>query len=252
MAASQWEPMAAGDSGLHRMDPRAKMIIATAFSLVVAMGRGWSMLGLALGLGLLVIILARVPWGPVFKRLAVVNFFIAFLWLTLPFTLVTGDDGWRFTLDPRGVEMALVITLKANAIVLVVMGMVSTTPVVRLLHALHHMKVSDKLVHLFMFFFRYIHVFNQEYQRMRRAMRVRAFVPKSNLHTYRAMANLVGMLLVRSYDRAERVYQAMLCRGFTGTYWVLDHFHWHRRDTWLSYLAALGLAVMVWAAAAMP
>lgn len=251
MAASQWEPMAAGDSCLHRMDPRAKMIIATVFSLVVAMGRGWTMLGLALGLGLLAMALARLPWGLVLKRMLVVNFFIAFLWVMLPFTLTT-QGGWSLSVDRGGAALALAITLKANAIVLVLMSLVSTTPVVRLLHALHHMKVSDKLVHLFMFFFRYIHVFNQEYQRMRAAMRVRAFVPRSNLHTYRSIAHLVGMLLVRSYDRAERVYQAMLCRGFTGTYWVLDHFHWHRRDMVFSYAGAASMAVLIIAGVGLP
>ena len=45
-----------------------------------------------------------------------------------------------------------------------------------------------------------------------------------NGHSYRTFGYLVGMLLVRSFDRSERVLAAMKCRGFRGQYWLLDHF----------------------------
>lgn len=246
-AINPFEPLAFGHTWLHRRDPRAKLLLAAGFSLLVAVGQGWAMLVSALVMGIITVAASRPPLGPVFKRLVAVNVFIAFLWVMLPVSITSGPEGWSLGWDRAGVILALTVTLKANAIVLVLLGLVATTPVVRLLHALHHLRLSDKLVHLFMFFFRYIHVFNQEYHRLRMAMRVRAFRPGTNLHTYRATANLVGMLLVRSYDRAERVYQAMLCRGFSGTYWVLEHFEWGPRDTALSLtgvaaLIGLGLA----------
>lgn len=238
-----FEPLAQGNSLLHKLDPRAKMLVAAGFSLIVAMGSNRLMLGLALALGILCVITARLPLRHIIGRLAIVNVFIAFLWIMLPWSLQT-QEGWSLSIDPIGLRTTVAVTLKANAIVLVMLGLVSTSPMVRLLHGLHHMRVSNKLVHLLMFFFRYIHVFNQEYSRMRMAMKVRAFVPRTNMHTYRAMAHLVGMLLVRSYDRAERVYQAMLCRGFTGTYWVLEHFHWHKRDSVFCIIGGLALLVL--------
>jgi cobalt/nickel transport system permease protein len=51
------------------------------------------------------------------------------------------------------------------------------------------------------------------------------------------------MLLVRSYDRADRVFQAMLCRGFHGVFYSLKTFSWQRRD-WLFLVTSL-LALIV-------
>jgi cobalt/nickel transport system permease protein len=70
-------------------------------------------------------------------------------------------------------------------------------------------------------------------------MKARAFRPAFSLHTYRSYANLVGMLLVRSVDRAERVHAAMLCRGYTGRFWFHDHFRFTRLDLAGAALAAL-------------
>jgi cobalt/nickel transport system permease protein len=61
-------------------------------------------------------------------------------------------------------------------------------------------------------------------------MRARCFRPGVNLHSYRSYAQLMGMLLVRSLDRAERVGEAMLCRGYAGKLPVFDHFSPQRRD----------------------
>jgi cobalt/nickel transport system permease protein len=65
---------------------------------------------------------------------------------------------------------------------------------------------------------------------MRRAITIRSFQAKTNLHTYRTYAYLVGMLLVRSFDHSQRIYKAMLCRGFTGNFPIISHFELKRRD----------------------
>ena len=86
------------------------------------------------------------------------------------------------------------------------------------------------MVHLFFFCFRYIHVIHQEYQRLTKAMKIRGFKPRTNLHTYRAYAYLVGMLLVRSFDRSRRIVAAMKCRGFNGPFYILHHYQMKRYD----------------------
>ena len=84
-------------------------------------------------------------------------------------------------------------------------------------------------------------------------MRIRGFVPRTNIHTYRSYAYLVGMLLVRSYDRAERIHKAMLCRGFSGKYYTLSRSSIKIGDIlYLSLMLAaiLGLAFLQWKAIA--
>ncbi len=56
-------------------------------------------------------------------------------------------------------------------------------------------------------------------------MKVRGFRPHMDRHTYRSMGNLFGMLLVRAYDRSQRILAAMKCRNFQGRFYLLDHFH---------------------------
>ncbi len=102
---------------------------------------------------------------------------------------------------------------------------------------------------IFFFAWRYLHVLEEEHRRMVNALKVRGFEPATNLHTYRTYAYLVGLLFVRGYDRGERVYKAMLCRGFDGTFWLLHHFRLQPRDIALAVgmgVLTLGLAGMEW------
>ena len=87
---------------------------------------------------------------------------------------------------------------------------------------------------------------NEEFRRLVQAMKIRGFQPRTNLHTYRSYAYLAAMLLVRSYDRADRVFQAMLCRGFHGTFYSLRIFSWQRRDWWFLGTSMPALAVLLY------
>ena len=111
-----------------------------------------------------------------------------------------------------------------NAIVLTLIVLLGTLDTVTLGHAMSHLRVPDKLTHLFLFTVRYLDVLRREYLRLRAAMKTRAFRPRMTGQTCRAYGYLVGMLLVRSYERAERVHRAMLCRGFRGRFHLLSHF----------------------------
>jgi cobalt/nickel transport system permease protein len=66
-----------------------------------------------------------------------------------------------------------------------------------------------------------------------------------NGHSYRAIGYLVGMLLVRSFDRSERVLAAMKCRGFRGRYYMLDHFCFVPRRDGPFCAAMLALAAVL-------
>ncbi len=240
------EAAAQGHSLLHRLDPRAKLVVALAFTLVIAVGQDLLPAALGLGIGVLVVLLARLPLRLVLRRLAMVNVFVVFLWVFMPWRLEMNAGGLGLVHDPRGLFLAGLITVKVNGLFLALLGLLGTSRVNEILHALDHLRLPGKLVSLFLLFHRYIFVIYQEYRRLTRAMLARGFRPGTNLHTYRAYAHLVGMLLVRSFDRAERVYRAMLARGFEGTFWLLDHFHWQRRDTVFSVAAGVVVLGLVW------
>jgi cobalt/nickel transport system permease protein len=245
------EPFSTGNSIIHGLDPRVKIIVVTLFSVVVATSSRFLALLPALAISLFLVTMAKLPIKKVFYRLLLVNGLILFLWLVLPFTY----NGHKlFTIGPfiatkEGILLAGQITIKSNSILLSMIALLSTTPIVSLGHAMGQLHFPDKITHLFLFTFRYIHVIYKEYHKLTNAMRVRGFVPRTNMHTYKSYAYLVGMLLVRSYDRAERIHKAMLCRGFDRRYYSLTQFSLKMEDIFcLSLMLAVisGLAVLQW------
>jgi cobalt/nickel transport system permease protein len=77
-------------------------------------------------------------------------------------------------------------------------------------------------------------------------MKIRGFAPRTNLHTYRSYAYLVGMLFVRAAARAERVHQAMRCRGFDGRFHSLAVFAPHPANQWFAAAAASVMSILLW------
>lgn len=226
------EELANGDSLIQRLDPRVKIVLVFLFSVVVAVSNRLPVLMWALVLALLIVLTARVPAKELLRRLIPVNMLIAFLWLFLPFTFAGKPLFYMGSLPVthEGVLYATQISIKSNAMMLMLIALVATTPIFTLGHAMHELGISKKIVHLFFFTFRYIHVMHREYVRLLNSMKIRGFRPKTNLHTYRSFAYMVGMLLVRSFDRAQRVYNAMLCRGYKGNLYSLSKFSLKGRD----------------------
>ena len=124
------------------------------------------------------------------------------------------------------------------------MAMISTSYLSTLGYALNRLKVPEKIIYLLLITYRYIFVIEQEYQRLIRAARIRCFEPGTNLHTYRTYAYLVGMLFVRASARAERVYQAMICRGFSGKFHTLQDFTFTGYDLGWAFALGSGLIIM--------
>ena len=214
------EEFSQNTSPVHRLDPRFRIVVAALFSIQIAVSFDFALLAGALFIALVLTFMARLPVFPVLRRLLLVNVFVLFLWLFLPFT-TPGEEILRsgpLTMTREGLALAGAITVKSNAIVLTILALIGTLPVAVFGHALQRLRVPRALCHLLLLTYRYVFVIEQEYLKLIRAMRIRGFVPRTDLHTYRSMGNLMGMLLVRSLERSERVHQAMRCRGFQGTF----------------------------------
>ena len=221
-----------GDSILHRLDPRVKLICCVLFSIVMAVCRTWDALLVGLGFSIIWVFMAKLPLGKVVARLIMVNGLIAILWVVIPFA-VKGQSVFSigpFVASREGINYALQITIRSNAIILALLSLLATSSMFSLGHAMGKLGIPDKAVQLLLFAYRYIHVIHMEYRRLMNAMKVRGFQPRTNLHTYKTYAYLVGMLLVKSYDRAERIRRAMLCRGFKGKYYDLTEYRLHASD----------------------
>ena len=117
------------------------------------------------------------------------------------------------------------------------------------LKALQKIKVPDGLIQLLMFTYRYIFLFLDEEKRIFVGATSRGFVKRTNLSSLKTMANLVGMLLVHSFERTERIRDAMVSRGYNGRLKILDEFTLSPKDfikASLIIAAALLLNLFPW------
>ncbi len=237
---------------LAGIDPRTRLIAAVCFSLLVTAVDSLPTLAAALA----VVVFGAAWTGALgqqrWKRLIPVNLLVLMLLGLLP---LSGGATPVLSVGPivvarEGLVQALWIGLKANAIVLGVLVLLARLEMASIGHALGRLGVPEKLTYLLLFTVRYLEVLQREYTRLWAAMKMRGFRPRVDGHTYRSFGYLVGMLLVRSVDRADRIVAAMKCRGFCGRFHPLDHAALTVRDVWFSSLVLLvlaGLAALEWA-----
>ncbi|WP_238121369.1 MULTISPECIES: cobalt ECF transporter T component CbiQ [unclassified Xanthobacter] len=179
---------------------------------------------LTLAAGVLALIVAMMalvrPPGRLWLRLLHMEGFLLLLFATLPFTvsgtplLVLGP----LTASVEGVARAALIACKVSASVLLAMALLGDVDPSRLGPALRGLHVPERLTRLFVMTVRYAGLIRDEARRLHDAMRMRGFRPGSNRHTWRSYGNLIGMMLVRALDRAQRIEDAMACRGYDGRF----------------------------------
>ncbi len=235
------ERMAKGDSLLHEADPRVKVIIAILLSMEVVFLNSLLPLLVALASAVVMLAFTGIERGLLLRRILLINIFVALLWAVIPWSTPgrTVISIGPLNATSSGLLKCLFITLKCNTIVMFNISLLSTSSIFALSHALDHLKVPSVLVQLFFFSWRYLHVLEEEYTRITRAALLRGFKPGTNILTYRTYANVLGTLFVRGYDRGQRVYWAMACRGFDGTFWLLSHFKLKATDFFLISWSAL-------------
>ncbi|WP_171235056.1 cobalt ECF transporter T component CbiQ [Ruegeria sp. HKCCA6837] len=217
---------------IQGLDPRMRIVVASVFSIVTVSLSTIPGLIAALAVSIGVLLMSRLPIRRTLKRMAMMDSFIIFMLVLLPFT-TPGDAMFNlfgFPASWQGLWKATEIALTANAVILSLMVLVGTMEPVTLGHALYKLRCPEALVHLLMFTIRYIEVLREEYMRLRAAMKVRGFRPGTNWHTYRSFGYLVGMMLVRAIERSERILAAMKCRGFSGRLLLLQEFNLTLRD----------------------
>ncbi|MGC8938105.1 MAG: cobalt ECF transporter T component CbiQ [Thermodesulfovibrio sp.] len=241
------EEFSEGSFFLNKADPRLKIIVFSIFSILCATASGLKTPSLFLLYSIFSVFLARLRIKPLFSRLGVANFFILFIWIFVPLSY-PGNSHFSFAglkISQEGIFYALSITLKSNAIIIATITLLSTSSVNSLAHAMLHLKAPKKLVTVFFLFYRYITVIHEEYLKIKRAVLARGFVPKTTLHTYRTYAYIVGGMLIKSYERAEEIYRAMLCRGFQGYFPLFEHFQIRKIDIIFSVVSIFMFVVIL-------
>ncbi|OGV62201.1 MAG: cobalt ECF transporter T component CbiQ [Lentisphaerae bacterium RIFOXYC12_FULL_60_16] len=222
MGATDWieigrmDDLARLDTPMHRLDARAKIIVTLAFIGVVMSFPPHALSALTpfLFFPLVLIYGARIPMGPIVKKILLAMPFALAVGIFNPFLdrrpvlaigPVTITGGWMsFT------SILVRFLLTAGA----ALALVACTGMVRLASALGQLGVPRVFVVQLLFLHRYLFVVAQEGRNVLRSVTLRSSGTRSlNLGVY---GSLTGNLLLRSMDRATRVYRAMMARGFDG------------------------------------
>ena len=232
-----------GGSLLSSLNPCTRLLGIIVFSGAVAVLKSVPTLWLSLSLSLILVFCSPLTARTLFLRMFVFNLFIAFLWLFIPWGIPgeTIFEAGSLSVSRQGIDYMSALTLRSNTLILALMSFMASTPVISITHAMSSLKVPDKLTYLFFMTYRYIGEIAGEYSRLCNAMKMRCFRPATNIHTYRSYAYLVGMLLVNSFERAQRIRSAMLCRGFNGRFPRIDE----EKVSWLDIFCLVMLCLLL-------
>lgn len=210
-----------GTSPLHRLDPRVKIVGFLGLTLVSVSTPAtevWAF-GLYAAVLLFLVGLSRLPLSFLLRRAALILPVVAVVVLFLPF-LHHGGREFQVVGGLTISEAGLMLTW--NVLVKALLGMVSmmvlalTTSFAELVAGLDGLRTPRIFTLIVSFMYRYSFVFMEEFRRMRRAMEARNYRGRW-LWDAGIVGHVISSLFLRSYERGERVYVAMLSRGYDGS-----------------------------------
>jgi len=213
-------------SPLHSWDPRVKIISISILIFSVVLVRNLQVALVGFCLTTVLIFLSRIPFSFVFFHLKWVLLFTLALSAILSFT-ISGNLLFRLlflSISREGVNLGILISLRAITATLLIFLMMGTAKFSLSLKALQKMRIPDKLVQLLMFTYRYIFLFMDEEGKMIVAANSRGGLKRRDFSTLKTIGGIAGMLLVRSFERTERIREAMFSRGYNGKLNIIDEF----------------------------
>jgi len=225
---------AALDSPLHLLDARTKLLGFTVLIgavLLVPPGKPFAFFAYFFLTAALMGI-SQVPLTFVVARTLVILPFVLLAGLALPWR--TGD-GWT---------LFSTLLLRSTLSLILLILLTNTTRFAELLRGLRKLGCPRILAMNLGFLYRYLFVLTEEVMRMRQARdcrRVGSARPRAEM---KLLGSMLGTLLLRSFERAERMYQAMLSRGSSGDFPILAP----RRFSWRDPAFLAGLGLFIWMA----
>jgi cobalt/nickel transport system permease protein len=203
----------------HSLAPRTRLLCALLMVFAIALtpnGRWWTWAIYAVGV-FGVVWFSRVTKKVLLKRIAVEFAFIATVLLGTLFR-DGGEVLWSWgimRITTEGLTVLGSVTIKALLSLFTLNILTLTTSVPALLNALSALRVPPLLVATLASMYRYIEVLIREFQAMKKAAASRNLA-RNNIWQRFVIGNMMGTLFIRTFERGERVYQAMLARGYQG------------------------------------
>jgi cobalt/nickel transport system permease protein len=229
-----FEEQAEGNSLLHRLDARVKIVCAAAVVVGVVFFSHWQTAFVVLAACLGLAVYSRASMRVYLKRLLYPSYIIIFISAIQLFmygtTVIATVPTLGLPIYQEGVSFAVLIFTRCLAAVAVLNLLILVTSLTALLDSLAWFRIPSVMVDTTMLMFRYVSIISEESARMHKAQESRCGYSRSLgfLRKVRNYGTIAGMLLVRAFDRALKVGDAMASRGYTGKYRI---FTYQKRDT---------------------
>jgi len=236
------------DSFIHRLDPRTKLIASLAFIVAVVLtpANNWRIFVCYFCVIAVLLILSRLPPLYVLKRSLVIFPFVLLIAVFIPFFKEGELAGsyniwmWQVSVTYSGLFILANVVVKAWLCILGLILLSSTTKLADLLKGLKQLGTPQVMILILSFMYRYIFVLVDEVMRMQQARDSRNF-GGNRLHQLKTIGNMVGTLFIRSYERGERIYAAMLSRGFDGQVRTLHNLSFRPADAYFGVIFCMVL-----------
>jgi cobalt/nickel transport system permease protein len=218
------------DTPVHKIDPRAKLITALFFILtVVSFGKyEISMLVPFVIFPVYLLTAGNIPILYILKKIMFVSPFALMIGIFNPFfdraiLIYIGDAGIS-----GGWISFLSIMMRFTLTVSTALALIACTGFQNICFALNKLGAPKIFAVQLLFLYRYIFVLAEEAARMVRARNLRSFNGKGKgLKSYGPM---LGNLLLRTINRAEKIHLAMVCRGFDGDIRIMKRFSFGTKE----------------------
>lgn len=192
-------------------------ILFTLLAIAFTPKGDWRTLGFyALGISVWILRL-RISLRSLFRAVTVEFFFISLILFSTLFQAggkIILSWGW-IHITQNGLTTLATVSIKTLLSLLLVNGLLIVLSHSQILNAFLALGFPPLLVAIMGSMLRYLHLLNREFQTKKRAALSRNLFGNPQ-QTRQVIANLIGSLLIRSYDRGERIHQAMLARGYSG------------------------------------
>jgi cobalt/nickel transport system permease protein len=224
-----FEEHSEGNSPLHRLDARIKIICAVAAVFCIVLLSHWELTALFFATCLSLVLYSRASMKVYLKRLLLPITIVVFVSVIQPFTygstVVTVVPGLMFPIYQQGIIFGILIFTRCLAAVAVLNLLILVTPITTVMDSLSWFRVPSVIIDTMTLMFRYIFVLSEESTRMYRAQESRCGHSRSvsYLKKVRNFGSIAGALIMRSFDRAIKVGDAMASRGYTGKYTLFTY-----------------------------
>ena len=221
------------DSPLHRWEPRCRLVGLLALVFAFGSVQDLRLLPAMLVVAAVLYVISRLPFSFLVARLRAPGVFLLSVAILLPF--FSGPTALLrvgpLVLRKEGSLAMLLVVAKFVSILTTSLVLFGTAPFLSTLKAMRSLGIPAILADMTLLSYRYLFEIGDDLEKMQTAVRLRGFRGRRpDRRTLGVLASLAGSILVRSYERSDRVYKAMVLRGYGHSPLMRDEFQTRPQD----------------------